>query len=680
MRALRILSFSLLCLVTGCREAGVSSSTGALVVAPQSVDFGQGWVGVRATQRVQLQNTGKAAVEVRLEPSVPFEAPATALVEGGESVEVELSVTPSTPGVLDGALVLHADTQIFELPLRARAQATPSCPPRDCHLVRFDPASGHCEETVDGDGAACGESNQCLFEGRCVAGTCVGRARACDDADACTTDACAADRGCVHEPVVCPTSARTCEVATCSPATGCGLGPAEDGASCGENDCRNALVCMRGQCVARPSPEGSECAPPTVCQGPGVCRSQQCTRPPATALQPSWRYTAPPDHVVAFLGHVDDEGNLYATETEVRASNAEGDRASPGEGISQAPPALPTTYLLSLRPDGAVRYRVAVANGCSACQFGLSFALDSAGQRLFFSVKGELQARRLADGASMWRVTPSARLPAYNLRPDGGALFSSSPPLLLGDDLVGVPVIEGQDDHHSWVEAFDRATGAHRWSFHRKGHLYGTGATGQGELWTSSANCWAVAGEMARVDAMGVVKAAQFVEWIPSVYGEAEALGTAQGKLHRLDATLRLTDLSALTSGTSALVSGQRLVTYDGNQHTLQVVDLATGARVFSATTAFGAAPDFELLRDGGVGWTTEFTTGGWLGALDASGKPLLACPLATSVDSPTAISRGRAVMAADGDIVSYVAPGLDVEPRGWVSRQGSLARGARAR
>jgi hypothetical protein len=58
----------------------------------------------------------------------------------------------------------------------------------------------------------------------------------------------------------------------------------------------------------------------------------------------------------------------------------------------------------------------------------------------------------------------------------------------------------------------------------------------------------------------------------------------------------------------------------------------------------------------------------------------LLQCPLATTVESPTAISHGRAVTQSGNELFGYDVPGLDQETQGWVSRGGSLGRGGRAR
>lgn len=679
MERLRILSLLVVCALAGCRESQVSATEGELLVQPSRVDFGRVWLGHRATSRLALQNTARMGMDVTFELAAPFDAQGELRVGGGERVELELGLTADRLGFLEGKLLVRANGVTQQVPLRAEAVQPPTCEPRDCRRVTFNPVTGACDEELDADGAACGATNQCISGGMCVAGECVGQARDCDDGDACTTDACEASSGCVHETVTCPLSLRSCEVPVCLPATGCGFAPATDGVSCGSNDCVTAQVCITGQCVPRPAPDGSQCKPATTCRAPGVCRQQVCELPAPTALEPSWRYSPDPGHTLVFLGHVDDFGNLYATEVGpmVRNGIAEG---APFEDRSTMP--IPT-YLLSLSPTGAVRFKVQVTTDCPGCVNGLWFSIDSAGQRVFFNVKGGTQARSTVDGSLVWSNVSTNGLPGYDLRPDGGASFSLSAPMLVGTDGVGVPVNEGVQDHHAYVQVFDRATGAFRWQFHRKGHLYGAGVAPGGELWTSSANCWAIAGEMARVNGAGQTQAAQFVQWIPSIYGAGRAIGTANGKLHSLDSALNLTDLST-TIGSSAaalpLLTGDQLVFWDLNGNALRSVDLGTGTHAFSYRGVYGSAPDFELLRDGGVAWTAQLPDAGVLGAIDGRGEELVHCPLATTIESPTAIIRGRAYTFSNGEIVTYDVPGLDVEPRGWVTRHGSLQRGSGAR
>ncbi len=682
MERLRILSLLVVC--AGCRQGAVSMAEGELLVNPSSVNFGSTWLGHRATAKLSLQNTARSGIDVTLTPEDPFDAPGSVHLGGGEQLEVELGVTGTALGLVTGNLFVSANGTTQRVPLRAEVAAPPDCPARDCRVVTFNPLTGACDETLEADGSTCGANNVCIFEGTCSAGTCLGRARDCGDGDACTMDACDRTAGCVHETVTCPASERVCEVAVCSPQTGCGFAPAGDGASCGANDCVTAQVCITGQCVARPAPDGSQCAAATSCRAPGVCHGQQCALPAPTELQPSWRYSPPTGVTLAFLGAVDDLGNLYATESGPFVRNADGNAASPGIAFEDRSAIPIPTNLISLTPAGVLRFRVQVTTDCPNCVSGLWFSVDSAGHRVFVNAKGTTSAFNSDSGNLLWSTVPTNGLPSYDLKPDGGASFSTSPPMLLGADDVGVPVIEGLSDHHAYVQVFDRTNGAFRWQFHRKGHLYGTGVSSDGELWTSSANCWAPAGEMARLDGAGQQQAVKFVPWIPSIYGEGVAIGSSNGRLQLMNQVLNLTsDLTTMTgvgSWAQPLLSGQQLVLFDGNARSLHSVDLTTGMHAFTFNGVQGTALEFELLNGGGVAWTGQLPDAGVLGAVNARGEEVLQCPLATSVESATAIIRGRAYVQTGGDLVAYDVRGLDVAPRGWVTRHGSLQRGFGAR
>lgn len=674
MRSGRNLRAWLLCSALGllsCRGEALLEAGAALEVSPREVVVGPAWVGERTRAEVELRNTGRAALEVRLAIDAPFLVEPAVTLAGGEARRVELVVVPTAPGPLAATLRLETSAQRLEVPVSAEAATTPTCPTRDCVESTFDPASGRCLERTLPDDAPCGATNQCLVGGHCEAGTCVGRARDCDDGNACTVDACDVATGCRHDDATsaCAVPADPCLAATCDPVTGCGAVPVADGTSCGENDCVTARVCMAGACVSRAAPEGSTCAGATTCRGEGVCRAGACALPPLEPMTPRWTYRPAPGRTLTFLGHVDDEGNAYLTEYWLQPDSGEVD--------------VPTTELVSLSPTGQVRFRQRVASYCTSCRWGLGFAVDGAGRRLFLNAQLKVQARSLDDGRLLWTQDLTAGLPAYDRLSDGGASFSSQAPLLLGDTLVGIPMLEGAQDHHAYVRTFDRATGAPEWTLHKKGHLYGTGATSRGDLWTSSANCWAPAGELTRVAPSGVAQATRFVELMPAgTWGWDYGLGAANGKLVRIDEQLSTTDLTAAVgaqSSAQALVSDDELVLWQRGR--LEVVDARTlTVRRTATPRLMGQGPDFELLRDGGVGWTATVTDGGVLGAVDGAGAVAFECFLPAPPENPTTITRGQALVASRNTLSAYAVPGLEVAPAGWVAKGGSLGRGKRAR
>lgn len=654
-------------LLVGCRDEALSHVVDGLAIEPEVLAVAPAWVGLPSSARLTLRNHSRAPLDVELSVGEPFTVPASVRLPAGEAMEVEVALTAAQPGPVASSVRVRWLSNDREVPVSADAVVPPSCHARGCRASVFDPALGRCVESNRADGEACGDDDACLVDATCLAGECVGAARSCDDGNACTLDVCVAALGCVHEDATasCPGSSDPCRVPMCDPVLGCGLADAVDGTACGPNDCQTAHVCIAGACVERSAPESSECAPATTCRGPGICRANRCELPPPSPLVPAWRYEPPVDHTVTFFGTVDADGAAYATEHWIES-----------DGVRD----MPVTALLKLGPSGRVDFKVPVIHDCPNCAWGLRLAVDSANHRVFFNAQGITRAHSTDDGRQLWTRDVTAGLPTYDRRPDGGGEFYTSTPLLLGGGLVAVPVSEGVSDHHAYVQALDRATGAQAWQFHRKGHLYGTGVTGSGELWTSSANCWAVAGEMARVSPSGQTLGARFVELIPSVYGQDFGLGTSSGRVQRIDGTLANTSLS-VPSGAQLFTTGDRLVAYENaSGRGLRAIELPTGTELWSYRVATGGAVDFELVRDGGVAFTASVSDGGFIGAVDGTGAERFVCPLSTSVESPIAIVRGRAWVLTGGAIVAYDVPGLDVEPTGWVTSRGSPERGGRAR
>ncbi|GMU58767.1 MAG: hypothetical protein AMXMBFR34_05300 [Myxococcaceae bacterium] len=650
----------------GCRDPGLTVTASDLSAMPSPLRISPAWVGHSSSTTLELQNRGRAVLDVTLEVDTPFSTPASVQVPAGETLPVAVSVTPEREGLVEAVLRVRWLDAVLEVPVSADAVAVPACPPGACHSASFDAAHGGCVESPLPDGTACGQGDVCLLQGSCVAGACVGQARDCDDRNACTADACSPEAGCLHVELACPSDGDPCHVPVCDAQSGCGTASAVDGTTCGPNDCSTAHVCVAGACVERAAPEGSQCAAPTVCQGAGVCRQGQCAAPPPALLTPVWTYQPPAGHTVTFFGTVDDDGNLYASEHWVQSVSHEVD--------------VPVTALLKLSFQGQVEFREPVVADCPDCEWGLGLVVDSANRRVHFNALGRSRAHSAVDGRQLWERDVTAGLPVYDGLSDGGGSFYTQPPVLLGDDRVGVPVMEGMDDHHAYVQVLERGSGAQAWQFHRKGHLYGLGAAGNGELWTSSANCWAAAGDMARVSSQGQTVASRFIQLIPMIYGRDFGLGYASRTVQRIDPTLATSPVIPSGYYGVRLVTGDRLTSYDRSAGVLSAVELTTSQVHFRFSGVWGTNPDFQLVRDGGVAWTAGLSDGGVLGAVDGTGQLILQCPLSTTVESSTAIIRGRAFVATSTGIAAYDVPGLDVEPSGWVAASGSLERGSRAR
>jgi len=100
----------------------------------------------------------------------------------------------------------------------------------------------------------------------------------CDDANACTADACDAALGCEHVPISCDDGNGCNGVETCVPANGCVAGTplsCNDGDACnGVETCNPASGCVVGVPVV--------CAAPEPCRDAGTCNSASglCSYPP----------------------------------------------------------------------------------------------------------------------------------------------------------------------------------------------------------------------------------------------------------------------------------------------------------------------------------------------------------------------------------------------------------------
>ncbi len=658
-------------LAASCRDSSLLGAQGDLRVDPQHLDFPSAWEGHSATAAVTVTNAGRGGLEVALSVTPPFTVAPTLSLAGGADDLVTITLPASSAGDFTGVLSVSAGGKNIDVTLNAHVSAVPACEASECHVSTFDPALGECVEAPGREDEPCGAHNVCIIGAVCRNGSCMGALLNCDDGDACTTDSCDRGTGCRHDTVTCVEPANPCLAALCDPSTGCGTTPVEDGVLCGANDCATAHVCIDGACVTRPSPEGSQCAPASGCIGTSSCVNSVCT-PPAPSIQtPAWKYGPIAEHDLVFRGHVDNDGNAYLVDTYPRLDTGEIDALE--------------TELVSFTPNGLQRFRVSLASGCTGCRYGVEFAIDTIGDRLFYVLRDELIARSLTDGHVLWHVPYADGVPVYDGRPDGGGAYSPSAPMLIGTNAVAVPVMEGLSDHHSYVRVFDRATGALRWQFHRKGHLYTPGVTGNGELWTSSANCWAPAGEVSRVAPTGLELGSHFYNWMPQSYGEDEAFGwdTNTGYPNSVDDTMASRDLSASLGATriygTPLVLDS-LIVFKEQDGTLRSVDLVTGPNF--AITDPRTMTGMQLLRSGGVGWAGPATNGGggYVRAVDPHGAQIYECPLSVPVDGPFSIVGGRLYANSDNNLVVFTTPGLDASPRGWSGERGSPEHSGRAR
>lgn len=257
-------------------------------VEPGVVDFGRALEGAVVTRQVTLIAETRAGVTVGATTKAPFSTEALAEIPGGSQVEHEV-VFRAGAGESNGELVLTSGRQELRVALRGVGVRPPVClPSASCRTSAFSLELDRCVETTSPDETPCDPDSQCLEQGRCRAGQCLGVARRCNDNDACTSDACANDAGCVHTRITCPQPATPCRVPACDARTGCGEAMAPDGVPCGASNCVSSRVCFMGQCQEVPTPEGTECGPAVACYGVSRCENQACKRPDAGLWLPTW--------------------------------------------------------------------------------------------------------------------------------------------------------------------------------------------------------------------------------------------------------------------------------------------------------------------------------------------------------------------------------------------------------
>ena len=340
-RTMRTLPVALLLFVAACdtRLSGIASG---LAVEPGALQFPATATGDSRALPLTLTNRSRAPLELHLSAPEPFALELDVRLYGGESREVPVTFAPASVDVAIATLVVTGDAQA-SVPVSGEAVAPATCTPSSsCRVTSRDPATNSCVEVNAADGTACSGDNACLTAGHCLAGACLGSARSCDDANACTLDACEPVGGCAHTERVCPAPADKCQVARCDPSSGCLTEAAPDGTSCGPSDCATAHVCMAGACQVRPVPDGYACGDSSPCRDKGRCTAGACAQPPPQPLQLAWSHPMTYG-AVDFRGVTDGAGNLYWVECSYVKSTI------PCELVSHA-------------PNGLQRFRVGVPN------------------------------------------------------------------------------------------------------------------------------------------------------------------------------------------------------------------------------------------------------------------------------------------------------------------------------
>jgi len=123
----------------------------------------------------------------------------------------------------------------------------------------------------------CNDFDACTAADTCAGGVCSGKAVSCNDANVCTTDACAKSGGCLH----------VANAQACSDGTACTTKDACVAGACVGVlvDCDDANPCTKDMCGAATGCQHPALADATPCGGSGVCQKGLCS--PGSAVTPA---------------------------------------------------------------------------------------------------------------------------------------------------------------------------------------------------------------------------------------------------------------------------------------------------------------------------------------------------------------------------------------------------------
>lgn len=208
-----------------------------------------------------------------------------------------------TPGPCEGAGTCEKTTGVCTYaPLDCSGLDTP-CGVGVCAAG----GSGGCVVTAANEGAGCDVGDACSTDDTCTSGTCVGKAKDCDDAIACTADSCVGG-ACVNDISGCDCTVdgdcdddndcttETCASNVCKTSILNGAG-CDDGSACSSGDtCTSAGACVgqavncddanpctsdqcnpqTGACTNKAVADGNPCAYGLACTKGGACQAGAC--------------------------------------------------------------------------------------------------------------------------------------------------------------------------------------------------------------------------------------------------------------------------------------------------------------------------------------------------------------------------------------------------------------------
>lgn len=666
-RWLRSLAGVLAVVAAACGTPSVRAVGGALSV-PEAVEFEPTFTGFTSTVTVEVANQSRASRLLKVSVAAPFELDGdTVALAAGDTASLVLRFRPTVEGSHSGVLVVRVDDEVLTVPLHGEALAVPSCASSECIARHFEPGRG-CVDVVQPEGTSCGAADRCLQHATCHAGECVGAPVSCDDGDACTSDSCAAERGCVHDAVQCEASTDPCQASACDPVLGCRAVPVVDGTSCGENDCQTAHVCISGACVARASPDGSVCAPATTCHAEGRCVSGACSVPAANTPPVAWSYSPPAGRMVSAHALADD-GTLFFVE---------------GSDGRQRPF---TVTFAAYEKTGALRFEVPLSADEPSLNLGQAVMLDEATGRVFVAartfnpqsvtptdgVKALVEAFDARTGTRLWKHEVSADVALTN----GAQKFVEVRQLLLLDSgAVGVHAIEGDSLHQTHVLALDGSTGALGFHVQRSGH--GTaGVTKSGVLFLGHTPCWSDQSYTTSFDASGheltTVNEGSFF----SAFASDSAVRWDGTHYELVGASFSVRAPLPLPSGHAFVYGGlgwsPTETTFVSRSAQGLFVNRSVGAAIAWSTVLTSELSKWVSVQRLDAGRTAAFVSGSGaatqeLVVLSSSGQALDRCELPAG---SAEINGGVTVATTSSGFQIFSTPTLDAAATGWIGSGG---------
>ncbi len=695
---LALLIFLSLFALAACRQDRLDPLEGMFSVTPEEVTWARVFVEHPARRTVTVENPSRVSLSVGASTHLEGEgAHFTVLPErfelpAGAQVELELRVVAHVPGTFEGTLRVEADGRVKEIPLRAVAEAEPTCAAfSPCHAGAFDPALGECVSEPLPDGSACLSAPACLEDARCFAGGCVGAPVHCDDGNPCTTDACSDEGGCVHlaeaPATVCGASNDPCRAPVCDPVTGCGLVDVPDGTSCGEADCATAAVCLSGQCREVPVPEGAACGAGSPCRAAGRCIDGTCEQPPGNALIPVWEHVVPGTVSLVFDGVADAGENLYWAECPFHCM------------VTPCPPCV----TVSATRDGVIRWRMPAGTLVGGSRDLVQRQMVVGDAVVSFLGTGVVLAQRTSDGRVLWH---------RDLRVDhGNTLFGETVPeqarqYLLGAagvdaggrilvPLTGQSGVQNAVQHHGQlVVALNPATGVTEWVTPVQGRFgkVASGRTGDAIVATENAPAEPPGHRLQSLTGAGGIR------WVSeSPASEYLALWNrvlVTGSAHAADAVsgAPLWSHGGLPAVPGLLGEGSSFNVHwrpGAGVHDILRRDLRTGALQWSMQMPMVEGLSDLMLTEGGgplfLRMLGDFAATHEVVQLSPQGSEEWACTLPPFTSwGTTALLDGRLVAKFAGGqgtgLAAYDLPGTKLAREGWVIHRGSLARDGRAR